>query len=66
MAHALAAFLPTTAEAIAHQLGIALDADAALGDVLAWGSYPAGTAVQPAGILFPKLEIPSAVPAPAG
>jgi methionyl-tRNA synthetase len=56
VAHALAAFLPATAEGIAHQLGIALEAEAALRDALAWGRYPAGTAVRPGAVLFPKVD----------
>jgi methionyl-tRNA synthetase len=57
VAHGLAAFLPATAEAIACQLGIALATDDALGEVLVWGRYPAGTAVQPGAVLFPKIEV---------
>lgn len=55
-AHALLPFLPATAEAIAGQLGIALESGLKLHQSLAWGRYPAGTAVRPAGVLFPKLE----------
>jgi methionyl-tRNA synthetase len=58
VAQALAAFLPTTAEAIARQLGIALDTSDELRTVLAWGRYRAGTAVQPGAVLFPKAEVP--------
>jgi methionyl-tRNA synthetase len=58
-AHALAAFLPATAEAIARQLGVALDQSRPLAETLAWGGYPAGTAVQPGAVLFPKLDLPS-------
>ncbi len=57
VAHALSAFLPATADGIARQLGIALDSDDALREVLAWGRYPAGTAVQPGAVLFPKVEL---------
>jgi methionyl-tRNA synthetase len=57
VAHALAAFLPATAEAIAHQLGIGLDTEAALRNVLAWGRYPAGTAARPGAALFPKVDV---------
>jgi methionyl-tRNA synthetase len=62
VAHTLAAFLPATAEAIARQLGIGLDTQAALRDVLAWGRYPAGTAVQPGLVLFPKDGAVCAIP----
>jgi methionyl-tRNA synthetase len=57
VAHALAAFLPATAEAIGRQLGIALDTSDELRAVLAWGRYRAGTVVQPGAVLFPKLEV---------
>jgi methionyl-tRNA synthetase len=60
IAQALSAFLPATAERIARQLGIALNAGEALRNVLAWGRYPAGTAVQPGAVLFPKLELADA------
>ena len=63
VAHALTAFLPATAEAIGRQLGIALDTGDALRELLAWGCYRAGTVVQPGGILFPKIELPSAAQA---
>jgi methionyl-tRNA synthetase len=59
VAHALAAFLPATAAAIAHQLGIALDSDDALHHVLTWGRYRAGTVVELGAVLFPKLEMAS-------
>jgi methionyl-tRNA synthetase len=65
VAHALAAFLPATAEASARQLGIALDTSDELRAVLAWGRYRAGTAVQPGAVLFPKLELPAAAQATA-
>jgi methionyl-tRNA synthetase len=57
VARALAPFLPATADAIARQLGLVLDPTIALREALAWGRYPAGTAVQPGGVLFPKLEL---------
>ena len=56
VAHTCAPFLPAAAEGIARQIGIALDAAE---DWTAWGRYPAGTAVQPGGVLFPKLEMPA-------
>src|SRR5215213_8137324 len=61
VAHALSAFLPATAEEIARQLGITLDSGDELRDVLAWGRYPAGAAVQPAAVLFPKVEVADTV-----
>jgi methionyl-tRNA synthetase len=57
VAHALAAFLPTTAAAIAGQLGIELDSNLPLADLLVWGRFPAGAAVRPAAVLFPKLDL---------
>jgi methionyl-tRNA synthetase len=57
VAHALSAFLPATADAIAGQLGIALDTRYALHEVLVWGRYPAGAAVQPGAVLFPKVDV---------
>lgn len=56
-------FLPRAAEGIASQLGIALDAGAKWEHTTAWGGYPAGTTVRPAGVLFPKLELPATAPA---
>lgn len=53
LAHALAAFLPSTASAIAEQLGLALG-DTRLREALAWGGLPPGTAVRPGATLFPK------------
>ncbi len=58
IAHYCQPFIPATAEAIARQLGIALDTTSDWAQVSRWGGYPAGTAVQPGGVLFPKLEIP--------
>jgi methionyl-tRNA synthetase len=57
LAHALAPFLPGTADTIAVQLGLVLGVNTPLREALAWGRYPAGTAVQPGGVLFPKLEL---------
>jgi methionyl-tRNA synthetase len=54
LAHALAPFLPSTAAAVAEQLGIELDACTSLAEALEWGRYAAGTAVRPGGALFPK------------
>jgi methionyl-tRNA synthetase len=63
IAHYLAPFLPSTAEGIARQLGIALETGGDWSEVSRWGRYPAGTRVQPGGVLFPKLELPEAAPA---
>jgi methionyl-tRNA synthetase len=52
-------FLPATAAGIAAQLGIALDPRPDWADVTRWGQLPAGTKTQPAGVLFPKLELPA-------
>lgn len=54
-ARALAPFLPGTAAAIAHQLGLEPAAAEQPGAAPSWGRYPAGTAARPGGILFPKL-----------
>jgi methionyl-tRNA synthetase len=61
VAQALAPLLPTTAAAIADQLGIALDTDGSWDAALTWGGYPAGTVVRPGGVLFPKLELAEAI-----
>jgi methionyl-tRNA synthetase len=50
-------FLPTTAEAIARQLGLALETNQAWTALSCWGGYPAGTRIQPQGVLFPKFEV---------
>jgi methionyl-tRNA synthetase len=47
-------FLPDTAQAIAQQLNVSLNGD--WSDLSQWGGYVAGTAVQPGGVLFPKLD----------
>lgn len=54
-------FIPSTASGIARQLGITLDGE--WDQVTHWGRYPAGTTVQPGGVLFPKLEVPEETPA---
>jgi methionyl-tRNA synthetase len=58
IAYYCAPFIPGTAEGIARQLGIALETGGDWERVSGWGRYPAGTSVQPGGILFPKLELP--------
>ena len=56
-------FLPSTAEGIAKQLGISLSTGENSQDIsLAaeasqWGRYPAGTRLQPGGVLFPKIML---------
>lgn len=57
IAHFCAPFIPASAEAIAHQLGIILDTSGDWARVASWGGYPAGTRVQPGGVLFPKLAM---------
>ena len=51
-------FLPATAAAIARQLGSDTLPNAHYGESIRWGRYIAGTPVHPAGVLFPKLELP--------
>lgn len=58
IAHYCIPFLPATAAAIANQLGVDLGTDAPDATRTRWGRYPAGTTLQPAGVLFPKLEMP--------
>jgi methionyl-tRNA synthetase len=57
VAHYCSPFIPVSAEAIAHQLGITLDTSGDWSSIASWGRYQAGTAVQPGGILFPKLTM---------
>jgi methionyl-tRNA synthetase len=49
-------FLPATAEAICAQLGLPLEVSQSWAEISRWGGYPAGTQLQPGGVLFPKLE----------
>lgn len=56
VAQALLPLLPGTAASIARQLGIAIDTSGDGRAALTWGRYPAGTAIQPGALLFPKLE----------
>jgi len=56
LASVTAPFLPSTAATIFVQLGIEHLADLKLPAAGRWGVYPAGTVVQPAGVLFPKRE----------
>ncbi len=57
LAHYCIPFLPTTAEILARQLGVTLETSGDWTQVSRWGGYLAGTAVQPGGVLFPKLEL---------
>lgn len=52
-------FLPTTATGVTRQLGLAEVAPGAWERATTWGQYPAGTAVQPAAVLFPKFDAPA-------
>jgi methionyl-tRNA synthetase len=52
VAHTVSPFLPTAAEGIARQIGVAFDTG---GDWAVWGSYSSGAHVKPAGVLFPKV-----------
>lgn len=54
-------FIPHAAEGIAAQLGIDLGAEADWQAATRWGGYPAGTALQPSGVLFPKIEVAAEV-----
>ncbi len=56
IAHHCAPFLPTTAETIAHRLGIPLTLQGDWAKVSTWGGYPPGTIVQVGEVLFPKLR----------
>jgi methionyl-tRNA synthetase len=49
-------FIPATAEAIASQLRITLEADSNWALRSRWGRYPPATMVLPGDVLFPKLE----------
>jgi methionyl-tRNA synthetase len=52
-------FIPAAAEALAHQLGLAPEQATASDTweaLTTWGRYPAGARIQPAAVLFPKLE----------
>lgn len=55
IAHYLAPFLPDTATALAHQLGVTLETDADEWDkALCWGKLQPGLHVQPGAVLFVK------------
>ena len=60
VAYYCAPFIPASAEAIAQQLGITLDTSGNCAQVSSWGRYPAGTKVQPGGVLFPKITMTEA------
>jgi len=53
-------FVPRTAAAVLDQLGLGADFDGDWREISRWGGYPAGTAVRPGPVLFPKLELPVA------
>jgi len=53
VAHYSSPFIPTAAESILRQLGLPSGVREGWSD---WGRYPAGTAVQPGNVLFPKIE----------
>jgi methionyl-tRNA synthetase len=63
IAYYVAPFLPSVAEGIAAQLGIALQERPVWAEVTRWGQLPAGTKTQPGAVLFPKLEAPAETPA---
>jgi methionyl-tRNA synthetase len=58
-AYYVSPFLPSVAEGIATQLGIALEERPAWAEVTRWGQLPTGTKTQPGAVLFPKLELPA-------
>lgn len=62
IAHHCTPFLPATAAAVANQLGLAGGTGAADATKTRWGHYPAGTTLQPAGVLFPKIDLPPSAP----
>jgi methionyl-tRNA synthetase len=62
IAYYVAPFLPSVAEGIAAQLGIALEERPVWAEVTRWGQLPAGTRTQPGAVLFPKLEAPAETP----
>ena len=53
VAHYSSPFIPAAAAGILRQLGMSSGAREGWSD---WGRYPAGTAVQPGSVLFPKIE----------
>jgi len=55
LAHHLSPFLPATAESIVRQIGVGLDAHEGWSK---WGGCPAGAAIQPGDVLFPKISMP--------
>ena len=58
IAYACTPFLPGAAGTIIHQLGISQYTSGDWSELTTWGRYVAGTRLQPAGVLFPKLELP--------
>lgn len=60
IAHYCVPFIPATAEALAAQLGIALDTSGTnWTGVTRWGGYVPGTHVAPGNVLFAKRELPT-------
>lgn len=60
IAHYCVPFIPATAEALAAQLGIALDTSGAdWAGVTRWGGYVPGTHVALGNVLFAKRELPA-------
>ncbi|HET7088485.1 MAG TPA: methionine--tRNA ligase [Anaerolineae bacterium] len=53
VAHYSLPFIPAAAESILRRLGLPSGVHEGWSD---WGRYPAGTAVQPGSVLFPKIE----------
>jgi methionyl-tRNA synthetase len=49
-------FVPSAAEGLARQLGLAPEEQGGWEDLTTWGRYPAGTRIEPGNVLFPKLE----------
>ena len=54
IAHYTSPFIPAAAESILRQLGLPSGVPEGWSD---WGGYPAGTAVQPGSVLFPKFVV---------
>lgn len=61
IAYLLRPFIPETAAGIARQLGLeATERASSWEEATQWGAFPAGTRVEPGGILFPKHDEPVA------
>ncbi len=57
-AHAVEPFLPSTSDALAERLGVALD-DSNWLDAVSWGRFATGARVRTGAVLFPKHEVPA-------